>query len=81
MLKDRIDELHAADHTEQRPTSFSEMTRSLHVYKNLVVFERGRHVDRRAMRTRPDENRMEAEAVQVKRLGRSPGDPRPGSAT
>lgn len=86
VLKDRIDELHAASHTEQRPTSFSEMTRSLHVYKNLVVFERGRHVDRRAIRNgtrtarRPSPSRSSGSGVRPGTLRPAPrrGPARPG---
>jgi Methyltransferase domain len=59
-VKGRIDELHADYAPELEPTPFSRMTLSLHVYQNLVVFERGRHVDKRGIRTKPDKARIEA---------------------
>jgi hypothetical protein len=64
-VKARIDELHADFVPALGPTPFTELTRSLHVYKNLVVFERGRTVDRRAFRTRPDERRTEGDPVTI----------------
>lgn len=59
-VKGRIDELHAPFSAEIETTPFSETTTSLHVYPNLVVFERGRHVERRGIKTVPDPARREA---------------------
>ena len=59
-VKARVDELHADYSPEIETTPFSQMTLSMHVYQNLVAFERGRHVDRRAIKTVPDRRRLEA---------------------
>lgn len=58
-VKDRIDELHAIYAPEIEATPFAETTTSLHVYPNLVAFERGRHVDRRGILSEADEKRRE----------------------
>lgn len=62
-LKRRIDELHADYASELEPTPFTRMTRSLHVYDNLVVFERGRLVDKRSVMTKADARRRERPPV------------------
>jgi hypothetical protein len=51
-VKDLIDELHA-EHLGAafEETEFSRSTLSVHVYSGLVVFERGRHLDKRSQNT------------------------------
>jgi hypothetical protein len=62
-VKDRVDELQAAGLPEdlrwRETTAFAELTLSVHVYEGLVVFERGRHVDKRALATTPDKHRFD----------------------
>jgi hypothetical protein len=62
-VKGRIDELHATYAPEIEATPFTETTRSVHVYPGLVVFERGRSVDRRVLCTVPDAARRERDPV------------------
>lgn len=68
-VKQRIDELHAEEAPGLEPTSFTRTTASLHVYDNLVVFERGRRIARRHHAVAPDPMRAEGD-VPVLKLAR-----------
>jgi hypothetical protein len=71
-LKGRVDELHSEYIPDTEPTPFSRMTRSIHVYQGLVVFERGPLVESRALATRPDDRRLEGKAVTAEQMQRPP---------
>lgn len=59
-VKRRIDELHLESFAkDEPPPEFATQTLSIHVYHGLIVFERGRHVDKRAIMTQPDAKRSE----------------------
>lgn len=47
-----VDELHA-DYFGETPIEFSKDTLSVHFYDSVVVFERGRHIKKRAVKSPP----------------------------